>query len=122
IFATLAIVHVAFSGWFLLANYGDLTYQNQALLKSDKLYMFSFFFLSLTALALYAKTTGHSRSALERGMFRVLWLAALAVYCVTAIRMGQRSELVLLALGHWVYIASDLSSVRRQPLKWVVVA
>ena len=109
--------------FFLAKNYESLSYFNQAILKENKMWFYLFSFNGVVLLSIFCKLHMEHKRFTKR-FYSVVFFVSLSIFLMTAIKFGQRGEVVLTLLGFvtllW-YLFRDRIRLRRLKLKYILI-
>jgi hypothetical protein len=101
--------------FFLTKNYENLSYFNQDVLKSNKIWFYLFSLGGIVLLSLFFKIyIEHKKS--KKIFYSVLFFSVFLIFSLTAIRSGQRIEVAMALLGFMVslqYLFRDKIRIKR---------
>jgi len=107
---------------FLIKNYENLSYVNQAILKNNKLWFYLFFLIGIVLLSLICKIYMEHRR--KKIFYSALFFSSFSIFSLTAIRAGQRIEIAMMFLGFltllW-YLFRDRIKIKHLKLKYVFI-
>jgi len=107
---------------FLIKNYENLSYVNQAILKNNKLWFYLFSLIGIVLLSLICKIyMEHGRKKI---FYSTLFLSSFLIFFLTAIRAGQRIEIAMTFLGFltllW-YLFKERFKNKHIKLKYILI-
>jgi len=89
--------------FFLVKNYKDLNYSNQAILKNNKIWLYLFSLAGIVLLSLFYKIY-IERTKKKRTFYSFLFLILLLIFFVTTIKSGQRIQVATTVLGFTAFL------------------